>query len=298
MGAAPVPTDSFLSMGNETLKRRRRVSARTEMARYRAMFGTSPENCAAIWSMIISSGAVFAAGAKPIHLLWALMLMKIYCSESVLATLAGGVHEQTFRKWSWHFVDHIANLQYSLILWQNRFIGDIGNACLVSIDGTDFQIYQWQPFWTGWYSHKFKGPGVRYEVGVCILTGDIVWIHGPYPCGRWPDLKIFRSALKGLLAAAGGGEKVAADKGCRGESQCIVTPTGDSSDDVGKNARGRHETVNKRFKQWNILHRVFRHDVAKHQAVFSAVASITQIAINNGEPLYGLSYNDSAIADD
>ena len=79
------------------------------------------------------------AGAKPVHLLWALMFMKLYCSESVLAALAGGVHEQTFRKWSWYFVEEIANLQYKVILWSNRFKGDIGNICLVSVDGTDLK---------------------------------------------------------------------------------------------------------------------------------------------------------------
>ena len=92
------------------------------------------------------------------HLLWALMFLKLYCSEAVLSSLAGGVHEQTFRKWSWYFVHEIANLQYKVILWENRFRGDIGNVCLVSVDGTDFEIYQLSPFWTGWYSHKFKGP--------------------------------------------------------------------------------------------------------------------------------------------
>jgi hypothetical protein len=28
------------------------------------------------------------------------------------------------------------------------------------------------------FSHKFKGAGLRFEVGVCLLTSDIVWIHG------------------------------------------------------------------------------------------------------------------------
>lgn len=71
---------------------------------------------------------------------------------------------------------------YSQIKWENRLLGATGDFCLVSVDGTDFRIYERHPFWSGWFSHKFKGPGVRYEVAVCIKTGDVVWINGPFPC--------------------------------------------------------------------------------------------------------------------
>jgi hypothetical protein len=57
-------------------------------------------------------------------------------------------------------------------------------------------------------SHKSQGAGYRYEMGVCIQTGDIVWVNGPFKCGDWPDINIFRCGLKGRLAP---GEKVEAD---------------------------------------------------------------------------------------
>ena len=62
--------------------------------------------------------------------------------------------------------------------------------CKISVDGTDFHIYEPTPFNRKWYSHKFKGPGVRYEIRRCIQTGDIVWVNGPFPCGAYPDRKI------------------------------------------------------------------------------------------------------------
>ena len=72
----------------------------------------------------------------------------------------------------------------------------MGNDCLVSVDGTDFEIQEPWPYHRlhsrMWFSHKFKGPGLRYEVGLSILGGEIVWIGGPYACGLWPDLKIFK----------------------------------------------------------------------------------------------------------
>jgi len=53
---------------------------------------------------------------------------------------------------------------------------NLGNWSLVTVDGTDdCPIQEPHPFSTQWYSHKFKGPGLHYELAVCILTGYIVW---------------------------------------------------------------------------------------------------------------------------
>ena len=46
-----------------------------------------------------------------------------------------------------------------------------------------------------WYSHKFEGPGVHYEVGICLQAGGIVWWNGAFPCGGYPDLNIVRQWL-------------------------------------------------------------------------------------------------------
>ena len=49
---------------------------------------------------------------------------------------------------------------------------------------------------------------------------------------------------------------------------------------------------NKQFKQWGILGQVFCHDIPKHGLVFNVIATITQITIENGEPLFDASYSD------
>ena len=77
------------------------------------------------------------------------------------------------------------------IRWENRLRFDNGNVAKISVDGTDYKIRNPTKFWKGWYSHKFNGPGLRYEVGIAIQSGDIVWVHGPFPPGRFPDLTIF-----------------------------------------------------------------------------------------------------------
>ena len=58
--------------------------------------------------------------------------------------------------------------------------------------------------------------------------------------------------------------------------------------------RNCQETDNKRFKQWNVLADVWRHDVHAHSTVFRAIAVLTQLSVLNGEPLFEVDYKDPA----
>ena len=179
------------------------------------------------------------------------------------------------------------------ILWENRRDRDAGNDCMVSVDGTDFRIPQITPWSKSWYSHKFHGPGLRYEVAVCILTGAIVWVHGPFPPGDYPDISIFRHALIFMLDD---GERVEADDGYRGEHprHCKIPDPLDtvSAAIMRQRVMQRHETVNKRFKNFGCLKQVFRHNLIFHSSCFRAVAVVTQMAFNNGEPVFQVDYDD------
>ena len=132
-----------------------------------------------------------------------------------------------------------------------------------------------------WFSHKFRGPGVRYEIGLCIATGNIVWAHGGYPCGELPDLRLARDAFIDRLEID---EKALADKGYR-DNNFFVNPNGDP---LKKKILARHETVNKRVKQFYCMNDVFRHVLTLHPSFFRACVNLTQIMIVNGEPLYGV----------
>lgn len=174
--------------------------------------------------------------------------------------------------------------------WEDRYDGDNGSQCLVSVDGTDFAIREPTPFNRRWYSHKMNGPGVRYEVGICIQTGVPVWTNGPFPCGGWSDIKIARHALVDALDP---GEYYVADGGYRDGNQYSVTPTGRHNfDDRQKAAvRARHETYNKRLKDWGALREKYRHDLQTHGQVFHAIANIVQVTILNGDPLFQVEYH-------
>ena len=177
------------------------------------------------------------------------------------------------------------------ILWENRYIGDNGSHCLVSVDGTDFAILEPYPFDPKWFSHKINSAGLRYEIAICIQTGEPVWINGPFPCGDWPDLRIARNALVDALDA---GEYYLADGGYKDGNQYSVTPTGLHNFDDRQKAvmRARHESLNKCYKDWGALSQVYRHDRVSHSKVFRAVANIVQVTIMNGEPLFEVEYHD------
>jgi hypothetical protein len=66
-----------------------------------------------------------------------------------------------------------------------------------------------------WFSHKFNRPGLRYELAVCIQTGEIVSVSGPFPPGQFTDSTIFQL---GIMEELEEGEMVEADAGYEGPS--------------------------------------------------------------------------------
>ena len=126
-------------------------------------------------------------------------------------------------------------------------------------------------------------------MAVCIKTGDIVWIYGPFPCGRYTDLVIFRRRLKHMLDVD---EMVEADDGYPDEKVRRPNNFRSHSDRrAKKNARARHETINKRLKDWKVLGaNIYRHRRQSHKYVFKAVAVCTQISFENGDPPFQVQY--------
>ena len=89
-------------------------------------------------------------------------------------------------------------------------------------------------------------------------------------------------------------EYVEADDGYRGEPNCVRTPSDlfitENKKKLKCIARRRHETCNRRFKHWGALQNTFRHSAKDHEFVFTAIAVITQIEIENDEPLFQVNY--------
>jgi len=168
---------------------------------------------------------------------------------------------------------------------------DNGSICLVTVDCADFKIHEPTPFSNKWFSHKFKHAGLRYEIAICIQTGWIVWINGPYPCGHWPDLDISRDGLNQALLPW---EKFVADGTYKDEYGYSYTPTGYNTREQHMKAvaRARHETINGVFKKFGALKDEWRHHRTKHGIAFSAIANIVQAQIQCEPTSFKVQYKD------
>ena len=78
------------------------------------------------------------------------------------------------------------------------------------VDRSDCLIQEPISFNAKWCSDKFNGAGFRNEDGVSIKGGNIIWVHGPFLCGKYSDLRVFRPQMKTCLLQ---NERVVADAG-------------------------------------------------------------------------------------
>ena len=117
-----------------------------------------------MWNALVHLAIIFDQGQIS-HLLWALYFMKCYPTEETACVAAGGhagaIDPKTLRKYIWPFIEAITNLEPYVvsvmnycfdfylvifllkifqILLENRYKHDQNNDCLLSVDGTYFQI--------------------------------------------------------------------------------------------------------------------------------------------------------------
>ena len=82
-----------------------RVGAKSELSReFKELFGVSPTVCIDIWNRSNMDNTL-----EPKHLLWGLLFLKVYTTETPLCALAG-VSRKTYRKWMWEAVFKMANV--------------------------------------------------------------------------------------------------------------------------------------------------------------------------------------------
>jgi hypothetical protein len=152
---------------------------------------------------------------------------------------------------------------------------NIGNDCLMSINGTDFRIPQTGKATTNnWFaSHKYAGKSaLRYKIGVSILGGDLVWIQGPYPAGQITDIKIFNKILRHFLEP---GKRVEADNsyvGATNKIECLSNLCNPiKNKGMQSHICSHYKTINGWFKMWGILKEVYHYNIRRHGEVFWAL---------------------------
>lgn len=81
------------------------VLNKRNMERFRSHYGTSPGVCALIWNKISD---IVPRKYTYKHLLWGLLFLKVYATESVTAGMIG-VDEDTYRDHLWEVIKAIAS---------------------------------------------------------------------------------------------------------------------------------------------------------------------------------------------
>lgn len=110
-----------------------------------------------------------------------------------------------------------------------------------------------------------------------------MWAFGSYPCGDYPDLKLSKELFVDFLEA---NERAVADKGYNDKTYFLLPRDGSSK--RHKFIMSRHETINKRIKQFNVLSEAYRHNLLSHNLCFHAVVNLTQLSIKYEEPLFSI----------
>ena len=306
------------------------ASTKTNVRRFNSAYGCTWFVVAATWNSLWDAKhpVMNTRGVENKHILWALMMMKSGDSEHAVAGRLQIRSEKTLRKWAWAFILAIADLdnmkvsqqtkaiifihfseeqQRSLlsfvvlvlqILLSNRFIGDQMYDCLISVDCVDCKIAEPWPMnkeSKKWYSEKYNCSALRYEIGVSILGGDIVWVNGPFLPGKLNDATIFQ--FKGLLSHLEENERIEADSGYQHLDPTFVkSKSGVTHKPINEGmrntVRARHELVNRGIKSFNSIKNVFAaKQITKHQHLFTAAAVLVQVSFELGENNYTVEYN-------
>jgi hypothetical protein len=153
--------------------------------------------CSVLWGMVDPLVTIDPKTRICPHLLWALLMMNDYLTEVQNGTRVG-VDDTTFRKWTHPWISATSNTSIVVIKWENRFLGN-WHCWTFSLDGIHCPIEEPSPFWKGWCSHKCHDAGLDYEICVGVSAGCLIWIRGPFPAGKWNDLKVFDRELLGNI---------------------------------------------------------------------------------------------------
>lgn len=269
--------------------------------RFRALYGSDPSVIAAIWYDLTlgddcldepltvqekeseKDGFNYFMRAK--HYEWT------YPKNSALLATMFDVGERYCRgEHVWKWIKRNGQLASKKIAWDRT--QDDGQTFELTIDGTDFKVWEKKhptlPMDRKQMSHKFKHGALKYEIGLDPFKSKVRWVYGPHR-GAKHDMTIFREALKHNCRP---GKIWIVDRGYRSsndDEKMLSIPNPHHSDEL-KNfharARCRHETLNGRLKNFNILNHTFRGGGDKHQDAFYSVLVTVQYQMDNGRPLF------------
>ena len=151
--------------------------------------------------------------------------------------------------------------------------------CLISTSTIDFPVLDPREKTckigpsSPYYSRHVKGPALRYEVGVSIFGGEIVWTNGPFKAGCETESEIFESLKESIDP-----DEIAEQFSRLDLLFCGKNPDSDMAKKVPFKTRDRQKMVNDHIMSFKIL-QGFRHCVLRHDTVFHAIVGLVQLSI-------------------
>ena len=286
----------LLGVSEHKIKRAKKRT--TNVHRYRAEYGADPAVHAQLWEdlqKVTDLRAKIDTSKCDVDMyLMAMNFLARYKSETCQGNLFNR-SENTIRKWRWYFVNKIAAMKPTTIVWPaawsttNPNLDTAVPTILLTVDGVHFHakepkhdLYSKN---SKYYSHKFATSALNYEIAIDVNVSKVVHVAGPFPASKH-DITIFRGELKDKMPD---GKLCIGDKGYRGEADKIMTPNAHDVLDVRNfkgRARARHETFNKRMKNYCVMDDRFIHGEVLHKTCFDCVLVLCQYQMDMGEPLF------------
>ena len=125
------------------------------------------------------------------------------------------------------------------------------------------------------YSGKAKKHTIKYDIGICIHTGFIVWIGGGVP-GSVHDLTLAQEGIAKKFQ----NQIFVGDKGYVGDER-FITPFKNPQNEIQKlwnselrKVRVSVEHTYSKFKLFHCLNTPWRHNIEYHPLVFQIIANL------------------------
>ena len=260
---------------------------KTDLEKFRSCFVLYPHGIRSILQDL--NNQAMENGSRPPKLKELLALANFMMEYRTERAMSGQwkMGEKTLRRQINLSLDAVVGLKDLKI----KFEFDDNETFICSVDGTHCRILEPRSTpSTIWYSHKFKQPGLAYEVALNLWKPQVMNVSGWFPAGE-TDLTMYNSA-SGLGSKMPEGKKVFADGAYESIPECVTRMNACETGAVKairKRALARQESFFSRLKVMNIFRDRFRSHskdrFEQHEKFFLAACILIQYDMENGAPL-------------
>lgn len=250
---------------------------------FHANFGLSKATIIILFGVLQS--ATSHGGFTLDHILWTFYFLKVYNTVDVSA-VHWKVDPKTYRLWVWKVIQTLfiyldtVSLFITFLIYKidlnDRFDSETIMSINMALDGTECAVERPldNAIQRQYYSGKKRKHTIKYEIGVQLQTGKIVWLAGGVP-GSVHDITLYQTC--GLKSHLLPGEMVLADKGYVGDD-IMIHPFKSARTEEEKEFNATISSIRQvvehtygRIKVFNFTQHKWRHDLDLHPMAFKVI---------------------------